>query len=1303
MKHKLVVSRKAPAVASPAGSYDGLSRPQLLELCRHRGIQRVSNKKVDELRLLLRDWDDASKLPAAITPVTDQRYRWIYHLADLHIRPLERHDEYREVFERLYAYLRAEKSSHASERGLIILVGDILEDKTRLTPECITLTRSLFRELATIMDIVLVAGNHDGLHEVNQDRVDNLSALVEDLPIHYLRYTGVYRFGDWLITVNSLVDHKFIKAPEIHASGRKICLFHGTLDGARNDLGYLIQDSGSSRYRGIRDFEGFDLVCLGDIHRHQFLQPHIAYCSSLIQQNQGESLDGHGLIRWDLRPDGQEGLAAAFVPVHNDYGYATIPVEGENAIWPVRLPAKSRLVFRPDRELTDSQRQTIFDQAALRTQVLEHDFDKVSGQITQGELTEEQTRHMDDRQMLQSMLEERLVSPEQTARLLNLHDRLKAAAKASPDAPDMSNHVWELLRLEFRGVLNYGSGKTNVIDFERSPGVISVVGPNTVGKSSLINLLLFALFDDVSSSYKRQYIMSFDAKECFVKVEFRFAGVHHIIEKTGTRTKRAGKDEIKYHVLFYRVDGDQKVCLNADQRKNTYQGVAQLLGKRDDFLLSNVFSNSAAAQVSLLNMSDTERLKQLQRLFRVDNYDYFYKQAHELLTAIELEAKHRRADLDSKHSVPASVAQLEADLARLAQEFDEGSRQRQERHEQLTLAKHDLEATQEEILSLNGHRQVLPPRDQRGDASLENELRRLEAKLQGRQEPSKSLQDLEARFFATKKTMRGAPEAPPLRLDTFTETVQKLRSELQSIVSQAEPDSQRLALAELELKQFAEEERRLKSEWSRLPPGPVEQLDRPEDVATRLEDLKASLRSVHEPVGTLRTVPGDAAALQQELQAIQAQTDQLLEHTVNMENIASHLRDLESLRRPDGDDQHYLLPNAVHERVLSHARSGDTSKDLQRLQQRRQATDKLLAEHLLALQHNEEVRSRQLQRALDEQHNREVTEQMLALQRGLLRRHLDRAALEQEQRRTLVQDLRNAFRRQRLAEELADAEQRLADQSHDAEVRQRLRDLEEQLQEARDHRRLGELRLAAEQLRQWREVAEQNRLIDQLLVSLNQKREQQIAQVARAERTERELEQAIQRNEIQRASLHARLGDLLTQAAAMKGQQEELAALESELQDLRLYKSLMDKRGIPFRLLSLKVDAVNAYINRFLEGLVQYRAYIKLEEGSVDLAIEKNGHEMAVQQISGYETFIANLAIKRALTRYSFNSKGSVIAIDEGLDVIDKENFQKLPQVLKLLRQDYRHVILITHIDEIKQKADHQLRITKVGLHSEIC
>ena len=54
----------------------------------------------------------------------------IYHIADVHVRNVKRHDEYQQVFKKLYTYIKQTKTKDS----LIYVAGDIVHAKTDMSP-----------------------------------------------------------------------------------------------------------------------------------------------------------------------------------------------------------------------------------------------------------------------------------------------------------------------------------------------------------------------------------------------------------------------------------------------------------------------------------------------------------------------------------------------------------------------------------------------------------------------------------------------------------------------------------------------------------------------------------------------------------------------------------------------------------------------------------------------------------------------------------------------------------------------------------------------------------------------------------------------------------------------------------------------------------------------------------------------------------------------------------------------------------------------------------------------------------------
>ena len=251
------------------------------------------------------------------------KYDKIYHISDIHIRNTEEHIKiYQHVFDNLYKYLHSVKS----EKSLIVITGDILHNKDKLTTTSETLCIDFLENLSSIMTTIIIPGNHD-FNEKANTKEDSLSTILYKRQfnnLYYLKLSGVYKFSNILFGFSSLIDNKFIKAIDIIDNGIKIGLYHGAVANSKNSNGFEFSKN------SITNFEGYDLVLLGDIHCFQYLNKEktIAYASSLISQNFAETDLFHGVLVWDL-----ENKNSSYKIIHNDYRYDEIDIKNNDIFY----------------------------------------------------------------------------------------------------------------------------------------------------------------------------------------------------------------------------------------------------------------------------------------------------------------------------------------------------------------------------------------------------------------------------------------------------------------------------------------------------------------------------------------------------------------------------------------------------------------------------------------------------------------------------------------------------------------------------------------------------------------------------------------------------------------------------------------------------------------------------------------------------------------------------------------------------------------------------------------------------------
>ena len=245
--------------------------------------------------------------------------------ADIHIRNIQRHEEYKEQLQKFIDNCKETVSKYNKDECRICVLGDLLHQKIQISNELLILVSWFLKELDSICKTLIIAGNHDFI-ESNKDRVDSITPIFDMIDFEnvlYLDRISEYKSSciedDNIIWVlYSIFDDynrpDIDKIKKENPDKRFIGLFHGPIIGSSTDIGFTIS-------KGINPqiFEGCDFVLCGDIHKKQELlvkSVPLYYVGSIIQQNYGENVQGHGFSIFDIENNTQE-----HIEIENDYGY----------------------------------------------------------------------------------------------------------------------------------------------------------------------------------------------------------------------------------------------------------------------------------------------------------------------------------------------------------------------------------------------------------------------------------------------------------------------------------------------------------------------------------------------------------------------------------------------------------------------------------------------------------------------------------------------------------------------------------------------------------------------------------------------------------------------------------------------------------------------------------------------------------------------------------------------------------------------------------------------------------------------
>jgi len=569
-------------------------------------------------------------------------YDKIYHLSDIHIRNTEEHIHiYTHVFANLYKYLKTVKS----DTSLIVITGDILHNKNRLTTICETLCVDFVEKLSSMMTTIIIPGNHDFNEKANtiEDSISTILYKREFNNLYYLKQSGVYRFNNILFGVSSLIDNKIIKASDISDSGLKIGLYHGAVSNSKNSKGFEFSN------KSMTNFDGYDLVLLGDIHYFQYLNEEktMAYASSLISQNFSETDLNHGVLVWDLNTK-----ESVYKPIPNDYRYDDIDIKNNELMYKnkkilfenLKLPPNGKLKINSLNSDIDFYNKIVFDIKNVYP-----NLNIVHNKLLTNNLSAQNKTKEKNVITIQSIIDKEIEKLPETSKKYVEKVLLKEIKSAIQIVDEKLN--WRLLSLEFSNMFSYGPN--NRIDFTKLTfdEITGLFGPNSIGKSSLIDILLFSLFDDYSRNYQEKHkllsgtIINTKEKIFSCKVSFCIDNTIYFIEKEG---KRLGAktdhtfDTFKFtNYDFYKMESNNKVQLNGHDRIETLDKIKKLIGEYNDFCVSSVcLQSNNRDKVDFFNMSSVEKKVFLNNRLKFDIFKNIELKYKDLLKETKINLKN---------------------------------------------------------------------------------------------------------------------------------------------------------------------------------------------------------------------------------------------------------------------------------------------------------------------------------------------------------------------------------------------------------------------------------------------------------------------------------------------------------------------------------------------------------------------------------------------------------------------------------------------------------------------------------------
>jgi len=212
---------------------------------------------------------------------------------------------------------------------------------------------------------------------------------------------------------------------------------------------------------------------------------------------------------------------------------------------------------------------------------------------------------------------------------------------------------------------------------------------------------------------------------------------------------------------------------------------------------------------------------------------------------------------------------------------------------------------------------------------------------------------------------------------------------------------------------------------------------------------------------------------------------------------------------------------------------------------------------------------------------------------------------------------------------------------------------------------------------------------------------------------EEAYQDSLQKERQVRDSLAA-LQERLRQLAELEiSKREKTRLLQEALNEEGVYKELAEafsKKGIQALLIEQALPEIEIEANRLLAKITDNRMSLRLESQretrkgdtieTLDIKIADELGTRNYEMYSGGEAFRIDLALRIALSMLLVRQAGAslpILIIDEGFGTQDSSAREKLVEAINSIQDDFEKIIVITHLEEMKDKFETLINVTKTA------
>ena len=191
------------------------------------------------------------------------------------------------------------------------------------------------------------------------------------------------------------------------------------------------------------------------------------------------------------------------------------------------------------------------------------------------------------------------------------------------------------------------------------------------------------------------------------------------------------------------------------------------------------------------------------------------------------------------------------------------------------------------------------------------------------------------------------------------------------------------------------------------------------------------------------------------------------------------------------------------------------------------------------------------------------------------------------------------------------------------------------------------------------------------------------------------IKQDIKNNNKDILQLNGKISALQNQKEIIEDRIQEVKNLEAQSKLYDFYLNALSRDGVSYELIEKALPMLEGEVNNILGQIVEFGMQLEIDGKNINAYLVYGDQRWSLEMCSGMERFISGLAIRVALINVCNLPRPNFLVIDEGFGTLDSENLQSLFMLFTYLKTQFDFVMIISHIDSMRDVVDDLITIKK--------